>query len=109
MKYSSDAFTRSLILAVSSRMKDRERYSHILTGSMRTTSPKDKEMYFKFGSALFTVIGGSLILMGVTAMVLTLVFYGLLGFGFFFYYAPGAMLTGVCTGTMGKEIPRRRR
>lgn len=26
-------------------------------------------------------------------MILTLVFYGLLGFGFFFYYAPGAMLT----------------
>lgn len=26
-------------------------------------------------------------------MVLTLILYGLLGFGFFFYYAPGAMLT----------------
>lgn len=98
MKYSSERFTRSLILSVSNRMKDRERYAHILAGSESRASAQDRETYFKYGSAFFTVSGVTLILMGIVAMVFTLIFYGLLGFGFFFYYAPGAILTATGYG-----------
>lgn len=105
MEYSSERFTRILILSVFSRMKDRERYAVILTGSNRKSGPDAKEVYFKYGSSLFTVVGVALMFLGGVAMVLTLILYGLLGFGFFFYYAPGAMLlaTGYVLGLLEKK------
>lgn len=106
IKYSSESFTRTLILLAANRMKDKEQFNLIRSGSYYQAPTEAKEIYFKFGSAIFTILGVGLLLFGAFAMMLTLVIHGLLGFGFFFYYAPGAMCaaTGYALGVWEKRI-----
>lgn len=104
MKYSSEGLTRGITLAVFSR-KDRSQYQQILEGSNMKSTPEARTIYFKAASSVFTLLGVGLFFTGVIAMVLTLIFYGLLGFWFFFYYIPGVI--GICIGIGLSQMERR--
>lgn len=92
MKYSSEKFTRSVILFMVGTSRIPEARLSVERGSLSSADFKDKENYFKFGAGIFMLMGFVVILFSIIGVVLTIVFHGLLGALFFFYYAPGLML-----------------
>lgn len=90
--YTSEKFTRSVILRVAKTIPIPKNREAIERGSKISSDFSDRENYFKFGAGLFMLIGFAIIIVAILSVALTLFIHGPLGLGFFLYYAPGLMV-----------------
>lgn len=89
--YTSEKFTRSVILYMARTIRVQSLKTSVENGSISSSSLKDREEYFRFGSGIFIILGVLTALFPIiVVVVLTLVFHA--GAGLFFCYAPGFVL-----------------
>lgn len=99
MIYSSERFTRNIILKFSQKFLKRETIKkEIEVGSLTSSDSFARERYFWLGSTIFITSAVILSLFSVLALILTVVLYHHLGMWYFIIYAPACVFwaIGLC-------------
>lgn len=103
MNFTSERITRFIILFLSRTVQDKNIRNSIKQGSELESDSNNQTVYFKFGAGIFMLLGFITILISIISVILTIVFHGLLGGWFFFYYAPGLVLYCIGANLSFKE------